>query len=376
MQQEKRSSLASIMNTIAHQFSVAPYTASIDLPTSEHYVLCLLDGLAYHAYLEYKSGALFLASSDRCQVLKAGFPSTTASSLTSLATGLDALEHGIVGSSFRLDGHCFNPLRWCYFDVLEKKAKPFEVDLQVPAGTWQDLKQQGIAVNGFIPAEIADSRFTAEVFSGAQVYGYDCSTDLVHTIRTRVKKQERSFTYVYFSTLDSIGHSHGVNTDEWREAFAHLDTIIQAIHHAVSDKACVLLSADHGMTHVDQSDMLDLSTISPLVESVDFMSGDIRARHIYLKPSFQEAFSIQPWLDYLGENFILFTRQEALEAKLLGSLKDPNMKSRLGDLIVLSRTKHGLVNLQTKYDRIQSHWVGHHGAMTDEEQDVPLLIWA
>lgn len=375
MQQEKRSALASIMNTIAHQFSVASYTASIDIPASDHYVLCLLDGLAYHSYLKHKAAAPFLSSSDSCQILQAGFPSTTASSLTSLATGLDALEHGIVGSSFRHQGHCFNPLRWCYFNVYDKKAKPIEVDLQVPLGTWRDLTQHGVAVNGFIPAEIADSRFTADVFAEAKIYGYDCLTDLVHTIRATIKYQQRSFTYVYFSALDSIGHSHGLDTNEWMEAFCSLDAIIRAIHHVVSDKACLLLSADHGMTHVDKSDMLDLSTISPLVESVDFMSGDIRARHIYLKPSYQERFSLKPWLEYLGENFMLFTQQEALESKLFGSLEDPDMKPRLGDLIVMSRTKHGLVNLQTKYDLIQSHWIGHHGAMTEAEQEVPLLIW-
>lgn len=47
-----------------------------------------------------------------------GFPSTTASSLASLATAADSGAHGLVGAAFNLEDRLFNPSAWQLYDPL------------------------------------------------------------------------------------------------------------------------------------------------------------------------------------------------------------------------------------------------------------------
>ena len=90
MSQPIRSGLASLMNSVLQSLGAGDNAASIGLPRSKQVVLCLVDGLGAQLLDRYAHRAPYLSSqANRGQVLRSGFPSTTAASLASLATAED-----------------------------------------------------------------------------------------------------------------------------------------------------------------------------------------------------------------------------------------------------------------------------------------------
>ncbi|MBU6352636.1 MAG: alkaline phosphatase family protein, partial [Actinomycetales bacterium] len=79
--------------------------------------LLLVDGLGKNAIDQYGSRYLNLSSLTYQSTLQATFPSTTATSLTSLGTGKRAGEHGMVGYTMRVPHsgrpeRILNALKW------------------------------------------------------------------------------------------------------------------------------------------------------------------------------------------------------------------------------------------------------------------------
>ncbi|MDN8179772.1 alkaline phosphatase family protein [Acinetobacter baumannii] len=376
MCQGKRSALANIMNAIAHNLDLPYKSYGVNLPKSKHYVLCLIDGLAYQSFLEHKTSTSFLSTCNNVSSLSSGFPSTTASCLTSLATGLDPIEHGIVGAAFQHSERYFSSLRWCYLNSSESKYKENIIpSITIPYGIWDCLKEHKINVNAIIPIDISTSVFTSKVFSAAKIYGYKDFSEITSIIEEVFKREERSFTYIYFGNLDLIGHIFGVDSQKWKDEYLYLDSFIQKIHRLVIEKATLLVTADHGMVNMSQSDMIDFNEIPALTEQTHLICGDIRARHIYLKPAFRDNILIDNWIKHLGNNFFVFKKEEAIKAELFGVNRNEENEDRIGDLIVISRGQFGLIDSSSNFDQYQSSWIGHHGANTENEQLIPLLIW-
>src|SRR6187551_2086895 len=74
-------------------------------------VLLVLDGLGWDAVQEHARHLPTLARCDGRSITTVA-PSTTASALTSITTGLAPAEHGIVGFRTRVDGIVLNVLSW------------------------------------------------------------------------------------------------------------------------------------------------------------------------------------------------------------------------------------------------------------------------
>src|SRR5262245_40265171 len=87
----------------------------LDLPAGRRYVVVMVDGLGWHLLRRHADIAPYLAAllPDR-EPLTCGIPSTTATSLTSLGTGLPPGQHGVAGYTNRIPGtnELLNALKW------------------------------------------------------------------------------------------------------------------------------------------------------------------------------------------------------------------------------------------------------------------------
>jgi len=376
MNGKKNIGLANIINSIAHQFNLSKYASeSIELPEAQHYFLCLIDGLPDNFFLENEPNLTFLKSYDKYKTIRSGFPSTTATCLTSLVTGLDPMEHGIVGSAFCYNNQYFSPLRWSFLSTQGSIIQQMEPDILVPEGAWRDMFQAGIQINAFLPSAIADSQFTQKVFSDADIHSYENDTLLINKISQLVRTTDRSFSYIYFDSLDDVGHLHGAGSEEWKNELFLLESIINNISKVIPKNAVLLVTSDHGMINLKNKNMIDFSKINNLKNETHLICGDIRARHIYLKPEYKHEINLAKWNNYLGENFNIYSKQNAVDSLIFGTNVNSTFQQRLGDLIIVSKNQHGLIDTSSLYDDYQTSWIGHHGALSDDEQNVPLLIW-
>src|SRR3546814_10330975 len=100
----------------------------MELPSAEGYVVFLIDGLGQQLVQRYAHAAPY-PSELTSRPGTAGVPSTTATSLTSLGTGLTPGQHGLVGFTARIPGtdRLLNHLDW------DKSVDPVEWQPNDPA---------------------------------------------------------------------------------------------------------------------------------------------------------------------------------------------------------------------------------------------------
>ena len=122
-------SLGDVVPAIASALGVDPPTESdLLLPDARAYVIFLVDGLGHELLGRYAHAAPFLSSLIGTPGTS-GVPSTTATSLTSLGTGLTPGQHGLVGFTARIPGtnELLNHLWWDKeIDPLEWQPHPTE----------------------------------------------------------------------------------------------------------------------------------------------------------------------------------------------------------------------------------------------------------
>jgi Type I phosphodiesterase / nucleotide pyrophosphatase len=88
---------------------------SFALPASPSYVVVLIDGLGWNQLTAHPDEAPYLSAlAADTEPITCGVPSTTATSLTSLGTGLPPGQHGVVGFTSRIPGtnKLLDALRW------------------------------------------------------------------------------------------------------------------------------------------------------------------------------------------------------------------------------------------------------------------------
>lgn len=377
MSQPIRSGLASLMNSVLQSLGVSDNAASIVLPRCKQVVLCLVDGLGAQLLDRYAHRAPYLSSQanrGEGQVLRSGFPSTTAASLASLATAEDSGSHGIVGAAFNVEGWQFNPLSWQLFDPrngqLEATAGCTE-KIVASQSAWVKAASDGLSINAFLPAAIAGSAYTRTVFNGANVTAFTDPDDLLAHFRSVSGRNDRQLSYVYFGELDLCGHLHGPGSAKWQDTLEDIDQRIRGLRDQMEPDALLIVTADHGMTTIDDARTLDFDLMPDLQRGVASICGDIRARHVYLQDP-MDPDVVKRWRDILTGYFEVLTRKQALDLGLFGKNVTEAACRRIGDVLVIAGDGAGLV--RSIREPFQTSWKGHHGALSDEEQLVPLII--
>ncbi|HVE30095.1 MAG TPA: alkaline phosphatase family protein, partial [Mycobacteriales bacterium] len=171
----------------------------LGLPEARHVVLLLVDGLGLHLLRRFAADAPFLSTLPG-QRITAGFPSTTATSLASIGTGLPPGGHGVVGLAFEVgDGVAINTLGWATQGagrprVLRKRFVP--EDVQPMPTTFERLAAHGVAVRVTVPGAFLGSGLTRAVLRGGEHWGVRALGDLAAAV-TGEPESDRTFRYAY-----------------------------------------------------------------------------------------------------------------------------------------------------------------------------------
>ena len=140
--------------------SIGQAPSRLVLPGAASYVVFLIDGLGAELLRRHAHAAPFLSSLlVEQEVATAGVPSTTATSLTSLGTGLPPGAHGLVGFTSRIPGtdQLLNALLWNKYGRPDPVAAP--PDGLRAAG--RDRGQRDQRQQARVPGQRADRRRAA-----------------------------------------------------------------------------------------------------------------------------------------------------------------------------------------------------------------------
>ena len=101
------------------------------------------------------------------------------------------------------------------------------------------------------------------------------------------------------------------------------------------------------------------------------LAGEPRARHVHVQPG-ALGDVLAAWRDALGDRAWVATRDEAVEAGLLGPVVTDVARARTGDVVVVATGDVAVVRRTAEPGAARLR--GHHGALTPDELDVPLLV--
>jgi len=370
--------LADVVPSLLAGLGVPGFTNSLALDPLRKVCLLLVDGLGWRLLREHAEDAPFLASlAVGAEPITAGFPATTATSVTAIGTGLPSGQHGIVGFSFRTpDGELVDALGWCTHGTGSKvdlRERFVPEDAQPSPTALQRAADAGVHVRLAIPTQFQGTGLTRAALRGGEPRGVFALGDLAaNTLRVLDENPgERTLCYAYHADVDLLGHVYGPGSLAWRLQLGHVDRLAATIAEGLPRDAALVVVADHGMVSVPEEHRVDFDQEPALRDGVRLLGGEVRVRHVYTEPG-ATADVAAAWRDLLGDRAWIATREQAIDDGWFGPEVADHARPRIGDLVVACRGQTGIV--RSTVEPILSRLVGQHASLTADEQLVPLLV--
>ena len=322
-------------------------------------VLFVVDGLGWHQLHRHRSLAPSLAAaSDATSPVTTVAPSTTATALTSLATGAAPGEHGLVGYRVPTSLGLLNALRW--------RAGGRDVRVELPPDELQPVEPfcgQPVAV--VTRSEFRDSGFSAAHLRGGSMRGWRDVAAIVECVRGAVDEGFQ-LVFAYYDTLDKVAHEFGLS-DRYRSTLATVERLAVALRSAVSDEIPLIVTADHGVVEVSEPPIM----IDPEVtELTDGWSGE--ARMLWLHACTGAASELVASCERYADIAEIAPVEQVLDERWLGSHVTEPARRRLGDVALVPRGLQAFT--MPNEDRPRHPLIGRHGGLTSEEMLVPFAL--
>ena len=360
----QRFGLADITNSIFNSLSVPETIDSLSLGSAENReVLILIDGMGQDAIDKYGDQFPIFDELKQVKKLYTNFPSTTATSLSTLGTGVLPGVHGMLGYTVRVprsDNRLLNALKW------DERVDP--VMWQKVPTLFERAVLAGVSVTHVAAKRYEGSGFTQAALRGAKYVGANGVDEMATAVSIALKPQP-SFVYTYLNTLDSAGHSDGVGSDKWLTALQQVSEFITKVKQLAPAGSRIWVTSDHGM--VNSTEQVILGQDNKLLENVTLIGGEPRARHIYTKEGAASE-TITQWQEFFGSKARILSKDSAIKDGLFGPVVTEDSHDRLGDLIAIAN--NDLILVDPARVREESSMVGHHGGVTDIEVEIPLLL--
>ncbi|WP_130798458.1 alkaline phosphatase family protein [Streptomyces otsuchiensis] len=366
-------SLADLLPAVTAGFGM-PATTGLVLPPADRVCVFLVDGMGWEALRDHRELAPFLSSlmpgsrAGTGTPVTAAFPSTTATSLASVGTGLPPGAHGLVGYKV-LDpdaGVLMNQLRW---------------DPWTDPHRWQPHSTvfQSAHEAGVYAAQVSDPKFertplTRIALTGGSWSGRYAPEDRMDLAARRLGEADRALVYTYYAELDGCGHRYGLDSPEWRDQLRRVDALTQRLAEQLPPRSALYVTADHGMVDVPMTEeaRFDFDEDWELSAGVALLGGEGRARHVYAVPG--AAGDVHAvWREVLAGLAYVAPREEAIALGWFGPPAEvaDRVRGRIGDVVVAMTGNAAVVATRTEPN--ESALVGMHGSVTPAEQLVPLL---
>jgi len=320
-------------------------------------VLLVLDGLGWDQLRQRPRLAPTLHGMVGTRITSVA-PTTTATALTSLTTGLPPAVHGVVGYRVQVArGEVMNVLRWSTSRGDAREAVPPE-----KFQTHVAFANSGAPV--VTRSEFATTGFTAAHLAGVRLHGWRVPSALPVEVR-RLLGQGEPFVYAYYDGVDKVAHERGFGEHYDAELIA-TDRLVADVADALPPGAVLVVTSDHGQVEVGSS-IVELD--DELMGGVELLSGEGRFRWLHARPGAAGRL-LEQARDRFAHLAWVRSREELVEEGWLGGSPAPDIERRLGDVALIPFES---VAFHDPSDAGEARMKCRHGSLTPAETWVPLL---
>lgn len=325
------------------------------LTAAERVVMLVIDGLGWNQ-LQERTHVAPVLSAMRGGAITSVAPSTTATALTSITTGLTPGEHGLIGYRMDMGGTVMNTLRWGDENGdLRRKFPPRQVQACPPF--------LGLSVPVLSKAELEGTGFTEAHLAGVKPMGWRAPSSIAVTVRRALDAGE-TFVYAYYDGVDKIAHERGFG-DYYDAELAYADSLVAAVAEVLPAGTALVVTADHGQVHVGQNTVVPAPGIMSLVHH---QSGEGRFRWLHAQRG-RENELLAECGRYADVAWVV-SRDQVIEENWFGPRVSAEARRRMGDVALVP---HAPVSFEDPADGGAFELVCRHGSLTADEMLVPLL---
>jgi predicted AlkP superfamily pyrophosphatase or phosphodiesterase len=359
------STLADLLPSVAGAIGQPGFDNVLELPSADRYVVLLVDGLGYELLCRHTPTAPLLGgllTRNGSRPITVGAPSTTATSITSLGTGLTPGQHGVAGYTFRYAGALLNALLWA--------PGLHGLDVQPQLTMFERLAKAGVYCATVTPARFRGSGLTSCALRGAHFFGYADDSPTAWRVEYAARaaqSADRSLVYLYERDLDHTGHKLGVASPQWQAQLSRVNDLVAQLRDELPRDVRLIVTGDHGMVDVPGHARLTIEAEPDLAAGVQLVGGEGRFRQLYTT---QPEAVAQRYRDRVGERAWVLTRAEAIDAGWFGPVPS-RLAERFGDVLV-AMADDGALMTTTQPNELGL--VGMHGSLTPAELTVPVLV--
>ena len=336
-------------------------------------VLLLIDGLG-ERFLDTLGHGSALQKARRGS-LSSVCPSTTASAITTLATGVAPAEHGLNGWFIhdRRFGGVIAPL-----PLVRRSGEPLEAFRLLPrlfpvAPMYRHACRPVTLVS---PAHIAFSRFSLHHGRGAHIEAYDGLDDCVAAIVDMADALAHSggLIHAYYPVFDLLSHEYGCRSPEAIACFTRLDAAFVQLQQALAGRDVrLLVTADHGFIDAPPERRIDLAPDGEVAAMLAApLFGERRLAFCRVRAGAEGEFEAWAAGELRGKG-VAVRSGEFLAAGLLGpGLPHPRLAERLGSHVLLMEAGWTIVDhVPGEHEHAM---IGVHGGLSADEMRVPLIL--
>ncbi|MGH9271544.1 MAG: alkaline phosphatase family protein, partial [Ilumatobacteraceae bacterium] len=319
-------------------------------------VLLVLDGLGWEQLLSHRHVLPTLSIMAGGPITTVA-PTTTATALSSITTGLTPAEHGLLGYRMMLRGEVLNVLRWTAGGADRRRSAP-------PADVQPFPAFLGHAVPVVSPADLQGTAFTEAHLRGSRPVGWRAASAIAVEVAQQVAAGER-FVYAYYGGIDKTAHERGFG-DFYDAEVRCADRLVADLLEVLPPGVALLVTADHGQVQIGDH------IIEPdpdLLAMVAQQSGEGRFRWWHARPGAADDL-VKAAAERYEDVAWVVDRQQVADEQWFGSTLPPPMAARLGDVALVPFAD---VSFHDPADTGPFRLICRHGSMTPAEVLVPFL---
>lgn len=359
---------------------------------AEKVLFFLLDGFGHNLYQTVALNHFFfkkVAEKGLYHPIATVFPSTTATAISTINSGLSPLEHGLPEwfIYFReldaiLESLPFKPI--FEKDLDSVKNAPAEI-LFDQTTIYEYLAKVGVSSYVVMPEPLDKSFYNIQANRGATVLSYSAYSNLMVVLKKLLKeKKGKVYIYVYIASIDTAEHVFGPWSNETETEISLLSNLlenefIKKLDKDISSKIALFISSDHGQVSTNPEKTFYLNTITGFDELLEqspngkpiFPTGNVRDVFLHIK-SEKVNKAIILLKSSLPDDTKILKIEDCIKQDFFGNgKKHPEFISRVGNLLILPG---GEDTVWYRYSPTRDYqFLGNHGGLSEDEMLIPFV---